>query len=698
MSTATVAIGSEFGTSFNNLPRTIQSKVADFMIKFMKNPASPGINYEKYKVAIDARMHSVRIDQEYRGIVFRQKSTGVYIFLWVGHHDEAYSWAKCRRCDVNPETHSVQLYEVQEVNGTLDDSKEAIRLFDNVRDRELVKLGLPKEQLRMIRWISDEIDLLSLEKALPIDAYENLQYLAHGIPYDEVLEMYVSSKEPDSDGDNTFAEALGHVGSKRSFVVIENDDELRRMMVEPLDKWRVFLHPTQRQAVEQNYSGSARVLGGAGTGKTVVAMHRAKRLAAEQTSGKKVLFTTYTTNLASDIKNNLKKICTSSELQAIEVTNLDAWVSQYLKSHGHSFDLIFDERVGEIWEEAMVLSRESLPYSARFFSDEWSKVVCAYDAFSLEEYVRISRTGRGTRLDRKDRIKIWKVFEAYQRILGQRHQYDIETAMRKCRDILRNDIHQIKYFSIIVDEGQDFSMSAYRLIRDIAGDEHRNDIFIVGDSHQRIYGNKAVLSHCGIHIRGRSSYLRINYRTTDEIQKYAFSMLRGISFDDLDGGIDDGSSTQSLIHGSFPDVRRFKTFGDEAAYILSAIRELEAQGMPLDNICIVARTNRLVGNYINHIREAGIPYHQIKRETADNRIFPGVRFATMHRVKGLEFGVVFVAAANREIIPLGAAIDNTDELSKEESLEAEKCLLYVALTRAKERVYITCHGQPSVFV
>ena len=275
---------------------------------------------------------------------------------------------------------------------------------------------------------------------------------------------------------------------------------------------------------------------------------------------------------------------------------------------------------------------------------------------------------------------------------------DINTAMYESCKLLEASGKKPKYTHIVVDEGQDFSDNAYRLLRALAGEEHANDIFIVGDSHQRIYKNKPTLSRCGVNIRGRSSILKINYRTTEEIRKYAFALLNGISFDDLDEGDDPGDRCQSLTHGDRPEIQGFKDASGELEYIVDEVNRLVEDGVPLASICIVARTKKLVEDYVVQLTKAGIRSYVIKRNKTDNRNYDGLRVATMHRVKGLEFQYVFVVAVNRGYVPLASAIDKTDKISEAETMTSEKCLLYVALTRAQKGAYITSYGKKSEFL
>ena len=551
--------------------------------------------------------------------------------------------------------------------------------------------------LSFARCIRNSQEFYDKKNSIPADAFENLSWLVEGFSLDEVKSLVKEDHEGESVSDS-FAEALENPETLKSFVVVDGEDELRRIMAEPLEKWRVFLHPTQRKIVNKKYSGAARILGGAGTGKTVVAMHRARQLAKNLNDKERILFTTYTANLASDIKDNLRKICTTEELRRIDVINLDAWVSQFLREHGYSPEIIYDDKTKNLWEDAVAANDciEGLPVS--FYEDEYNKVIVAQEAFSLEKYIRAVRTGRGTRLDRRKRIQIWKVFEAYTNLMKEQQVRDINTAMYECRMLLSKSASENRYKHVIVDEGQDLSVNGFRLLRAIAGEEHENDIFIVGDAHQRIYKNKAALSQCGINVRGRSSILRINYRTTEEIRKFAFALLKGISFDDLDDSFDTGDKCQSLTHGKDPQILSFRNANEEFDFLLKEIKKLIDSGVSAKNICVVTRTHKLLDDYIRQFTENKIRCYEIKGNKADDRSLNGIRVATMHRVKGLEFQYVFIAAANKRIIPLSSAIDHTDQVSEQETMTAEKCLLYVALTRAQKGAYVSGYGQISEFL
>ncbi len=704
----TVAISSDFLTAFSKLPRQIQGKVTEFINKFRINPKSLGINLEKLP-SIDKNIRSVRIDNTYRGIVVYQEESSVYLLLWVDHHDKAYEWAKRKTCRVNSKTGVLQVFDVQAVEVT-EELKPATEstIFGGLSYNDMIELGAPKDLIPYLKSIPNKEVFDENKDKLPSDVYENFSWIAEGFDPKEIIEMIKDDTsdtvEEETEKADTlpvtedFSIALKNSESKKSFVVIEGEEELRRIMAEPLEKWRVFLHPTQRKIVKKNYNGAARVLGGAGTGKTVVAMHRAKYLASQISNDERILFTTFTANLAEDIKSNLRKICSLEELQRIEVINIDAWVIRFLSEVGFSAKIEYGEEINKLWQRAVVDSFTELDYPWSFYKDEWNRVVIPQESLSLEKYVKAKRTGRGVRLDRKKRIEVWKVFDAYLSLLKEKQIRDINMAMYECSKLFKSSGTKNKYAHIIVDEGQDFSDNAYRLLRTVAGKERSNDIFIVGDSHQRIYNNYPTLSKCGINVRGRSSILKINYRTTEETRRYAFALLNGIAFDDLDDDIDLGDKCHSLVHGEEPVVKCFADANEELNYLNERISELQGKCVPLKNICIVARTNQLVKDYSSQLTKSGYSVYQIKRSKADDLSHDGIRIASMHRVKGLEFQYVFIVSANNRIVPLEAAIDHSDPIAERESYTAEKCLLYVALTRAQKQVYITCYGKKSEFI
>jgi superfamily I DNA/RNA helicase len=312
--------------------------------------------------------------------------------------------------------------------------------------------------------------------------------------------------------------------------------------------------------------------------------------------------------------------------------------------------------------------------------------------------LKASRIGRGTRLSRDAKKQIWGVFQEYRAQLNEQGKKEYIDLLRDARALIQSKGLSLSCRAVIVDEAQDMSAEAFRLLRAIAP-EGPNDLFIVGDAHQRIYRHRVSLGQCGINIKGRGKKLKINYRTTDEIRRFAVGLLEGREFDDLDGAADTQKGYVSLTHGRPPTVHVFKTFAEEMAFIKKQLEELQHEGAALESICLVARTKHVLDGYASQLQNAGVTIYEIKRATAEQRDKPGVRVATIHRVKGLEFEHVIVAAANKGIIPLEAAVGDTEDAAATRNAEtSERSLLYVALTRARRSATVTGYGMISPFI
>ena len=364
------AMSIDFLDALGRLPRHQQKGARALVSKFTRNPTSPGLNYETIRGAKDRQMRSLRIDESYRAIVHRPVEGNTYMLLWADKHDEAYRWAKRHQCDVNPETGAIQVYQPQTVTppstqGTIKHGLPPPQgPFASLRARELTRLGVPAALAAQVRGWTGENDLERNKERLPLEAYESLFFYLAGDPYEKLVrdrEVRLDPVDP-----NDLAAALLRDDSRSRFVLIHDEVELEAMLNAPLEKWRVFLHPTQRKLVERERNGPVRVLGGAGTGKTVVAMHRARWLANQEDS-RKILFVTFTRNLAIDIENNLRQICGEKEMKRIEVRTLDSWVKGYLKSRQCDFDILYGQD-DHAWRQA--LGMKAGAWSSRTSSTE----------------------------------------------------------------------------------------------------------------------------------------------------------------------------------------------------------------------------------------------------------------------------------------------------------------------------------------
>jgi hypothetical protein len=674
-----VALSQDLLGNLAKFPSAVQNKVLKWAIKFQSDPTSSGINYENIQAARDANLKSVRIDQDWRGIVFKPSQGDVYVLLYVDHHDAAYRWAENRRIAINPVTGAMQIVVTEEVTETVTaaagpSSAKSVAMFGAFNDRELVSIGTPEEMLPQVRAIATEEQLDALQPFLPVEAYEGLFLLAAGDTVNQIL----ASRETrvDQTIDTTdFAQSLERAESQSRFVIVEDDEALTAIMNAPLAQWRVFLHPTQRKLATANLSGPARVLGGAGTGKTVLAMHRAKWLAEQACpADQKVLFTTFTRNLAADIEENLKSFCSSETLKKIEIKNLDAWVYGFLRSRRYEHRIVYDRKkeAPEAWQKAMALSDSGLNLPDDFYENEWEQVVLAQGITTRDEYRAARRAGRGTLLSRAKRDAIWPVFEEYRQQLSSRKLKEVDDAYRDAAALLASE-PGLPYAAIVIDETQDFGPQALKLLRAMVP-ATRNDLFFVGDGHQRIYSrNKAALGRCGIDIRGRARKLYLNYRTTDEIRRTALAYLDGCEIDDLDEGPDENRRYKSLAHGPRPFVEQCGNIEEAEACLLNHLDDWRGTDSEQARATCVIAPTRSIRDHLKAVCEAkGWKSGLIEANDTSAASLDTVWFSTMHRAKGLEFDQV-IALTNLQT-----------NLPAEETADKRR-LLYVALTRAKRR-------------
>jgi superfamily I DNA/RNA helicase/mRNA-degrading endonuclease RelE of RelBE toxin-antitoxin system len=701
---ARLALAKSFLESYSKLPQVIQKKVRRLTEKVQSDPTSSGLNFERIQQARDDKVRSLRVDRSYRLIVIQPPRGDVLLCVWVDHHDEAYEWAARKVFEVNPRSGVLQVYSVEECEGDVlplpqsgQQGLSTAPLFDHVGDEDLLFAGVPVALLASVRALISEGDLDRLSPYLPEDCSDFLYLLAAGYGFTEAMEEATRPRPVVAVDQDDFAAAVDRPESRAAFHVVEGESALQDVLDAPFEQWRFFLHPSQQKLVVWNVNGPIRVLGGAGTGKTVVLLHRARHLMSEifTAPGDRILVTTFTRNLAHDLRLSLEELA-SDQVDRMEVRNLHAWARAF-----------YEERVGarlrvleseakrrELMEQALLASVDE-HYTAAFYLEEWDRVVQAQGIADRTAYFRARRVGRGTRLTRKERSAVWKVLEEYRRLLDVEHLMEWQDVIREVR--LYIESHEVisPYRAVLADEVQDFSREELLLLRALAP-VGANDMFLVGDAHQRIYGGMTRLSACGIEIRGRSSRLKINYRTTEQIRNQAVVILHGLKFDDLDGQADSMQGYRSLRSGPPPRVHCFSSQEQEFEHIRSQI-ETWFESTPPEEICLAARTHDLVQKYSRAIRAAGIDLVEIK--TTDSPRRKGVRVATMHRLKGLEFRRVLLCGVHESMVPLRLPAEALgDGASQEDFLRMERCLLYVASTRARDELVITGHGAPSPFL
>jgi superfamily I DNA/RNA helicase len=599
--------------------------------------------------------------------------------------------------EINPVTGSLQVFSVSEAEKAVAPQKKTAEpgLLDAYADEVLLTFGVPQALLPSVRAVKTPEALLALSKHLPAEASEALTWLGEGVPIDEVQAVVTVTPVKETVNPEDLGRALDNPDTKRRFVTIKSQDDLTSILNAPLAKWRIFLHPGQEKLVTKKFNGPARVLGGPGTGKTVVAMHRARHLARQVFPEKtdRILFTTYTANLAESVEQNLRALCVD-EMERIEVVHLYAWAVRFMKTQGVDFRVASDEEIDQSWEEALAVVGDP-DFDVGFLKQEWALVVQTNGLNTLPEYLQVPRTGRGRTLTRPQRGKVWKVFEEYRSALKDRGKHEWLQVIQETRRYLEKKKGILPYRAVVVDESQDFHPEEWKLIRALvpAG---ANDLFLVGDAHQRIYGRRVTLKDCGVLIQGRSTQLKINYRTTEQIRNWSMALLQGVDVDDLDGERDREEGYKSLLSGAVPEVRHFGSAEQEGKFLVATVKEL-LKHKQAEEICLVARTGKLLTDrYQPLLKAAKIPSVVLEKKNDPGE--PGVRLGTMHRVKGLEFPVMLVAGVNAGTVPLRVPSVEGDSTARAEHEERERSLLFVAATRARDHLVVTSFGNPSPFL
>lgn len=726
---ARLAISKDYFPAYARLPRKAQRKADEFLVKFQRDSTSAAIHLEPLHRMVDAQMRSARIGDDYRIILRAPEAGDVFLVLYADHHDEAYRWAATKQAAVHPATGSLQIFDAELAARALTaplpsvepapvpapashealESKptvDAPELFAQLTDDELFVAGVPRPLLPSVRSVATEDELDLLLPHLPPEAGEVLTGVAAGLSLDQALEEVLGRTAPPSGARPEpqvdvadVAAALERETTQRQFRLFDDSIDLDAALKHPLDVWRVYLHPRQRRLAHARTKGPVRLLGGAGTGKTVVALHRAAFLVRTVFTkpDDRVLFTTFTVNLALDLRAQLAKLLEPDQLARVEVTNLDRWATEYLRGRGQPVRVAYEKEQHELFRGAYeVYGPES--HTLDFCRAEWREVVQDQGLTSEQAYVLAVRKHRGVPLSRAERRSLWPVFAAYRDALEQAGFVEPLDVLRRARLELEGVAAPPRYQSVVVDEVQDFSADALRLVRAIAGPERPDDLFLVGDAHQRIYGRPIPLSSCGIQVRGRRSQtLRLNYRTTGAICRWSLRTLADLEVDDLDDGKADRRGYVSLREGMAPVVRVASTQLDEERAVTDIVKDCLERGVPSEGICVVARTRSLLVDRFGAALERAAIDSVLLDQDEPRR--PGVRLATMHRVKGLEFAVVVIAGASKDYLPYPSTeLRSEDPVVAEQAMLRERCLLYVAASRARDELYVTAAGQPSTLL
>ena len=675
-------IANTFTDSLAGLSGEEQKAVKRAAFDLQMDLANPGLKLHRIDRAKDKGFWSVRVSGDLRLIV--HKSGSSFMLCYVDHHDAAYKWAERRRLEQHQKTGAAQFVEVREVVRDVEipryvdggpaplASELGKPVLAEFSDDDLLSYGVPPEWLSEVR-TATENSLLDIADHLPSEAAEALLELAiGGVPQPPV-------HAPQG------ADPFAHPDARRRFRVMTDADELGRALEFPWEKWTVFLHPAQRAVVERSYGGPARVSGSAGTGKTVVALHRAVHLARANPHAR-VLLTTFSGALAQMLEVKLGRLVGVDSplakritVAAIERVGLDVY-----ETMAGEVSVADAATIRQLLKKASEAG-EAHRFSKRFLEIEWHSVVDAWQLDTWEAYRDVARLGRKTRIGEKQRRLLWFIFEG---VRGELATQDLVTVPQMFADAAAHlCASETRPFDFaVVDEAQDMGVPQLRFLAALAGDRPEG-LFFAGDLGQRIFQTPFSWLLLGVDVRGRSKTLRINYRTSHQIRRQVDRLLPP-DLSDVDGNTEGRRGTVSAFNGPEPVIRVVESMEEERAVVSEWLQARVADGVAPEEIGVLARSEAEVPRALASIEDAGL----VARRVLLDGMWPesSVSVGTMHLAKGLEFRSVAVVACDDEVVPLQSRIEAiADDADLEDAYETERHLLYVACTRAREHLLVT---------
>ena len=677
-------IADTFTNSLARLTGDEQKAVKMTAFDLQMNPASPGLSFHKLDKVKDKNFWSIRVSRDIRLII--HKSEASLLLCYVDHHDKAYAWSERRKLETHPKTGAAQFVEIREAVKEIvlpvyveqelplpqKPQEPSIPLFADKDDDELIGYGVPAEWLNDVKEATEDT-LLALTDHLPAEAAEAL------------LELATGGKPREPQPVAAAVDPFDHPDAQRRFRLMTNVKELERALDFPWEKWTVFLHPEQRQMMERDYNGPARVSGSAGTGKTIVALHSAVHLARKHTDAR-VLLTTFSDTLASSLQTKLNRLLSNEPRlgERIDVHSLNAIGQRLYKAHIGEGTIASREVLRKLIDESSSVV-DGHKFSPQFLLTEWEQVVDAWQLRNWEAYRDVVRLGRKTRIPEAQRRDLWSIFEHVREGLKSRQlitRADMFSSLAAAISKNKNVVFDF----IVVDEAQDISVSHLRFFAAL-GEGRPNALFFAGDLGQRIFQQPFSWLSLGVDIRGRSHTLRVNYRTSHQIRMQADRLL-GPVVNDVDGNSQDRSDTVSVFNGPPPTIQSFKGGDEEVKAVGGWIAEQTKAGVLPHEFGVFVRSSAELDRAQAAVNEAGIAFKVLDEnvETTSGH----VSISTMHLAKGLEFRSVVVMACDDEIIPLQERIEMVGEdADLQEVYDTERHLLYVACTRARDHLLVS---------
>jgi hypothetical protein len=719
---ARLAIAKDFLAEYAKLDQDARRAVDAVVTEFAERPHAWRY-LEKPRQSMDDRIRLFRVNSLWRGVVLAPATGDTYCLITILPHDQAYAYAAGHRFGVNAALGVIEARDEETIKQLRPSLASAAkpddrRLFADVTDADLTRLGVDAQVLPVVRLLTSEADLERLQMALPDAQYAALYALSCGMTVDEawaeVARLFPAGPPPEQVDHDDLVAAMERRPDQVTFV--SSQQELPVILAHPFAAWRTFLHSSQREiAYRPSYAGPAQVTGGPGTGKTVALLHRAAFLAARAatspeagppaTAGQmsrpgpdaaQILLTTLNGNLAEALQAQLGLLIPDAAVRSrIEVLNVDRLAYGVVKQ-ARGNPVIADERVLRTrWAKAA--ADAGLAFTPAFGKSEWEQVILAQDLRTGQAYLACPRTGRGRPLTRAQRSLLW---QAAQRVTAElataRESTHLQLA-NEATDLLRQ-AGERRYRHILVDEAQDLHLAQWRLLR-AAVAPGPDDLFIAADPHQRVYDNRVSLASLQISVRGRSRRLFLSYRTTQEILAWAVPLLGADPVVGLDGEVDSLLGYRSPMRGQRPQLEVAATRAGEFALLAERIRSWLNTGIEPRAIGVAARSASLVREAREALIAEGIMTAPL-RDLGARGDTQAVRVGTMHAMKGLEYQAVAVIGVEQGLVPAPAAVtpESEDAVTHAQDLQRERCILFAACTRARDHLFVSGTGALSTFL
>ena len=675
-------ISDTFTASLGRLRAEEQGAAKGTAMDLQINPSDPALQMHRIEKARDPGFWSVRVNLDIRLIVHR--SEGSVLLCYLGHHDEAYRWAARRRLETHPKTGAAQLVEIRETVQEIVIPRYVERkplLFADISESELLGYGVPQEWIADVRK-ADEDSLLVLAGHLPGEAAEALLDLATG-SRPKVMAAVAGGGDP-----------FAHPDAQRRFRTMKNAAELERALEWPWEQWIVFLHPAQQKLVEREYQGPARVSGSAGTGKTIVALHRAAALARKHPDAR-ILLTTFSEPLANALRWKLGRLLGKEPLlgERVEVHSMEALAKRLYRAHFGGGEPKLATRA-EV-DSAILGAAADRPFALPFLRTEWLEMVDARRIGSWEVYRDAPRLGMKTRLTEAKRLALWEIFAGVRKELAEQG-LQTEASLFALLTEKVGGLARSPFDFAVVDEAQDVSVPQLRFLAAL-GRNRKDALYFAGDSGQRIFQSAFSWKALGVDIRGRSANLRVNYRTSHQIRSQADRLL-GETVVDADGNVEERKGTVSIFNGPAPWIGRYENAGLEEEAVAAWLRErVTVDRFAPQEIAVFVRSEKELKRAGRAIRAAGL-VAKVLDEGVEVSV-GSVAAGAMHLAKGLEFRAVAVMACDDEVLPSTERIRGVgDHGELAEVYESERRLLYVACTRARDCLMVSGVRPVSEFV